>query len=549
MTPAVSQSPPEQPAVDRMKILLVDDTPENLVSLEAALEGLGQDLILARSGMEALRFLLEHDFAAILLDVKMPDMDGFQTAELIRSRKRSRHTPILFLTGYKNDEHLFRGYDLGAVDFLFKPIVPEILRSKVEVFVELSRNTALLRRQAEVLGKAEQKFRSLLEGAPDAMIISAEGGLISLVNSQVETVFGFRREELIGQNVRLLVPEWSCQPSSPDGRGVMLPKSPVELWAVRKSGHRFPVEISLSPLQTEEGLLLTSAVRDITQRHRAAEAIRELNMTLEHRVAERTEELLHSNEALRQSNDDLNQFAYAASHDLQEPLRMVSLYSQMLHRRYGGKLDQDADEFIGYIVGGAKRMELLLKDLLTYSQAGSSSEGPAHPVNCADAMRRVVLNLQASLEQNGALVTWDSLPTVCAHEVRVIQLLQNLIGNAVKYRGAEPPRIHVGAERRDAEWVFAVADNGIGIAPEYAQEIFGIFRRLHGQDYPGTGIGLAICQRIVETYGGRIWVESSLGQGSRFLFTIPRSPDQPQPETGGAEAARALAPRVNGQPG
>ena len=157
---------PSNRAPDRVKILLVDDTPENLISLEAALEGLGQELVLANSGMEALRHLLEDDFAAILLDVKMPEMDGFQTAELIRSRKRSRHTPILFLTGYKSDEHLFRGYDLGAVDFLFKPIVPEILRSKVSVFVELSRNTALLRRQAEVLSKAEQKFRSLLEAAP-----------------------------------------------------------------------------------------------------------------------------------------------------------------------------------------------------------------------------------------------------------------------------------------------------------------------------------------------------------------------------------------------
>src|SRR5580704_15910317 len=187
---------PETPAQDRVKILLVDDTPDNLVSLEAALDGLGQDLVLARSGMEALRHLLDDDFAAILLDVKMPEMDGFQTAELIRSRKRSRHTPILFLTGYKSDEHLFRGYDLGAVDFLFKPVVPEILRSKVSVFVKLSQNTELLRRQAEALGKTEQKFRSLLEAAPDAMIISSEDGHINLANSEAERLFGFPRGEL-----------------------------------------------------------------------------------------------------------------------------------------------------------------------------------------------------------------------------------------------------------------------------------------------------------------------------------------------------------------
>jgi len=518
-----------------MKILLVDDNPENLISLEATLESLGQALVLARSGMEALRYLLEDDFAAILLDVKMPDMDGFQTAELIRARKRSRHTPILFLTGYKNDEHLFRGYDLGAVDFLFKPIVPEILRSKVGVFVELSRNTALLRRQAEVLGKAEQKFRSLLEAAPDAMIISAADGRIALVNSQVEFIFGFRRDELIGENMRILVPDWSCRA---DGSAVL--EGHMELRARRKSGHQFPIEISLSPLQTEEGLLVTAAIRDITQRRRAEDAIRELNLTLEQRVAERTQELLQSNEALRQSNDDLNQFAYAASHDLQEPLRMVSLYSQMLQRRYGSRLDADADEFISYIVGGAKRMEQLLRDLLTYSQTGSSSEGPMYPVDCAGAMQQVVLNLQASVEQNQASVTWDALPVVRAHEIRVVQLLQNLVSNAIKYRSDAPPNIHVSAERRDGVWQFSVRDNGIGIDPEYAQEVFRIFRRLHGQDYPGTGIGLAICQRIVERYGGRIWVESDLGRGSRFCFTFPAAAAELQTESSQPAAAQPI---------
>jgi PAS domain S-box-containing protein len=652
MTEAVGIASQGPYPVTREKILLVDDSAENLISIEAALEGLGQEVVTARSGKEALRHLLESDFALILLDVKMPEMDGFQTAELIRARKRSRHTPILFLTGYKNEEHLFRGYDLGAVDFLFKPIVPEILRSKVGVFVELSRNTALLERQASVLGKAEQKFRSLLEAAPDAMIISSEDGRINLVNSQAEAMFGFEREALIGRSILSLVPEWT-------GGSIAAPGSSTasvhrELWGRSKNQVEFPIEISVSPLQTDDGLLLISALRDVTERRKAdralleseakfrllvenvvdyaifmldpdgyivswnagaerihgyrteeiigghlsrfypleddqrdsaqlgrveaalkaaaaegrfeAEAwrmrkdgsrfwasvvltalrdqdgrllgfvkvtrditdrkkadeeIHELNASLERRVAERTEELVASNEALLQSNEDLNQFAYAASHDLQEPLRMVALFSQMLHSAYAGRLDPEADQYISYVVNGAQRMEQLLKDLLEYSQVGSKSEGPAQPLDCGKIMEKVLLNLQVSIEQNGASVTWSDLPTVPAHEVRMVQLLQNLVGNAIKYRGKEPPRIHVSAHRRHTGWMFSVQDNGIGIGPEYAQQIFGVFKRLHGHNYPGTGIGLAICQRIVERYGGRIWVESTEGEGSTFCFTLP----------------------------
>jgi len=287
---------------------MVDDTPENLVSLEAALYGLGEELVTAQSGKEALRHLLNNDFAAILLDVRMPEMDGFETAELIRSRPRSRQTPIIFLTGYKNEEHLFRGYDLGAVDFLFKPIVPEVLRSKVSVFVELGRSSAKLKeqtdalqKQTEVLRKAEQKFRILLEVAPDAMVMCRQDGEIVMVNTQTELLFRSGRDKLISRNIRSLIPDWKFQePAEWDAIGkpaIIQSKDPgSDLHALRDDGSTFPVEIGFSPLQTEDGIVITSTIRDISERKKTEEQIRQLNVTLEQRVLERTEALMKSND-------------------------------------------------------------------------------------------------------------------------------------------------------------------------------------------------------------------------------------------------------------
>jgi PAS domain S-box-containing protein len=343
--------------------------------------------------------------------------------------------------------------------------------------------------------KTEAKFRDLLEAVPDAMVIMNRQGLITLINSQTERLFGYSREELLGKPIEALVPAALRElHASHRDRYLDDPHrrpmgSGLKLSGQRKDGSEFPVEISLSPVDTEEGMLVTAAVRDLTEQRGMEE-----------------------------------QFADVASHDLQEPLRVVADCAQLLAKRYRGRLDQDADELIGSVVDGASRMDQLITDLLAYSRVGTRSN-PFGPIDCELVFIRVLRDLRLAIEQAGALVTHDTLPTVLGDEVQLGQLFQNLLGNAIKFRGAQAPRVHVGAERRVEGWTFAVRDNGIGIAPEHAARIFLIFQRLHAAaEYPGTGIGLAISKKIVERHDGRIWVESCPGEGTTFCFTIPAAP-------------------------
>ena len=277
----------------------------------------------------------------------------------------------------------------------------------------------------------------------------------------------------------------------------------IELIALRRDSREFPIEIMLSPLESADGILVTAAIRDISRR-KAAEA------DLIEKIAE-----------LKNSNQELGEFAYIASHDLQEPLRMVSSYTQLLSQRYTGKLDSDADEFIAFAVDGALRMQRLIQDLLAYSRIGTK-QMDVTKVSSENALQIALSNLGSAIADSGARVTNDPLPAVQADEMQVVQLFQNLIGNAIKYRTDTTPEVHVSAlQKKRGKWQFSVSDNGLGIEPQYYDRIFGMFQRLHNRtEFSGTGIGLAICRKIVERNGGEISVTSKPGNGSTFRFTL-----------------------------
>jgi PAS domain S-box-containing protein len=360
--------------------------------------------------------------------------------------------------------------------------------------------------------ETEAKYRGLLEAAPDAMVVVNQGGEIVLLNLQTEKQFGYHRDELVGQKVKNIIPEGFAERLIADGTRSAAEAlaqqigTGIELYGRRKDGSDFPIEIMLSPLESAEGILVTAAIRDIGVRKAA-----------EKHLAEMVREL-------KRSNDELGQFAYVASHDLQEPLRMVASYTQLLAKRYKGRLDSDADEFIAYAVDGSNRMQGLIQDLLAYSRAGAAGKA-LHEISSENALKEALTNLRATIQESGAVVTHDTLPAITTDDTQLAQLFQNLVGNAIKYRSAEIPRVHVSATKNGGnEWVFSVRDNGLGIDPQYFERIFILFQRLHGRkDFKGTGIGLAICKKILERLGGRIWVESQPKKGSTFYFALPES--------------------------
>jgi PAS domain S-box-containing protein len=374
----------------------------------------------------------------------------------------------------------------------------------------ISRDLAARRKSEQEVRESEERFRVLIDGVRDyAIVMLDREGRVATWNVGAENINGYHSAEVIGQSFAAFYSPEDIQHGKPEEALIAASTSgrhEEDGWQMRKDGSRFWNNAVLTALRDPAGSLLGFSMvsRDISEQKRHLDA-------MERKTAE-----------LKRSNDELEQFAYVASHDLQEPLRMVASYTQLLAKRYAGRLDADAHEFIGFAVDGANRMQRLIQDLLAYSRVGSQGKELC-PTSSEDALTRALVNLQPAIEKSGALVTHDPLPTVLGDDLQVTQLFQNLVGNAVKYHGLHAPKIHIGSGKNgNREWTFAISDNGIGIPSEHFDRIFVMFQRLHGRDeFGGTGIGLTVCKKIVERHGGRMWVESKPGHGSTFRFTMP----------------------------
>ena len=417
-------------------ILVVDDTAENLRLLSTMLTQSGYTPRCVINGKMALRACNSNPPDLILLDIMMPEMNGYEVCQHLKLEAKTREIPVIFISAKDEVFDKVNAFAVGGVDYISKPFQFE-----------------------EVLARIESH--------------------LSLRNLQ---------KQLKEQNV-LLQEEITS---------------------------RLAVEKTLQ----EKNLILQ---QEISTRRAVEKALQEQNLVLQQEISNRQRAesaLLKSNQELARSNAELEQFAYVASHDLQAPLATIASYAQLLEKRYKDQLDSKASKFIDNIVHGCTRMQTLIDDLLEYSRVGRSRK-PFQLTDCNHAVEQALANLQGAIRQTQAVVTYSELPAVMGDISQLVQLFQNLVGNSIKYRHDAPPVVHITACKQEKDWLFSVSDNGIGIATQHQARIFQIFQRLHTQkEYSGTGIGLAICQKIVERHGGSIWVESKPGQGSTFYFTV-----------------------------
>ncbi len=488
-----------------MRILLVEGTPNILLSMSLGLKERGLDVETAGSLAEASRSLSANQFDAILLDLSLPDSYGLETFHQVRSSVPD--TPIVVFTGLSEEDLALAAVEEGAQGHVIKDAVSdEAVHRRLEYAIEKAQVERALQR-------SEKRLRIILENSYDAFISCDSNWQITDWNRQAETTFGWSKKEALGRPLSSVVPRHlrrqyarRVEQFFEKGDGNIL-RANYEFQAINQSGKEFPIEFVVFKIKEEIDYRYCAFIRDISQR-------KKLSHELERIVAERTERLT-------QSNEELRQFAKIASHDLQEPLRAVQGFANLLAENLQGKVDSDSDDFIRYILDGTQRMQDLIQAVLTHSSI-VSDDSSVYETDCSSVIEDVLKNLSATIKDTGATFEIDNLPLVAMERSHLIQLFQNLISNALKYRSERTPQIYITADRSGDMWLFSVRDNGIGIDPRYSDKIFDMFARLHGQtEYSGTGMGLAICKRIVTSHGGTISVESEPGQGSIFLFTLP----------------------------
>jgi PAS domain S-box-containing protein len=502
-----------------LRVLILEDNPRDAKLTASVLEGGGVRVQFeVTDSPEFFRESLERaEYDVILADFNLRNWTAFDALDILK--RSGKDIPLLVVTGSLGDEAAVECIKQGAADFVLKDR-PARLPMAIYRALENKKLCEERKRTEEALRASEIQFRRLFEAARDGiLILDADTGEIKDVNPFLSDLLDFSRADLLGKKL------WEIGPL----QDALLSKTSFEdlqskgyvryehLPLESRNGKRIEVEFVSNVYSVNQLKVIQCNIRDITERKRAEEALEK-----------RTRELTYSQEALEQkaqeltrSNIELQQFAYVASHDLQEPLRTMASFAQLLQKRYQGKLDANADDFIHFIVDGATRMQGLIQDLLAYSRVGSRGKDFV-PTDCTTVFDRAVANLQTAVTESGAVVTHDPLPTVPCDGAQLIQVFQNLVGNSIKFHDSQVPRVHVAAEQRPSEWVFSVKDNGIGIDPQYAHRIFEVFQRLHNRaEYPGSGIGLAIAKKVVERHGGRIWVESQPHQGASFFFTLP----------------------------
>jgi PAS domain S-box-containing protein len=558
-----------------VEILLVDDRPENLLALEAILEPLGQRLVRAPSGEAALRCLLERDFAVILLDVQMPEMNGFETARMIKARERTRFIPIIFLTAIsKEEEYVFEGYSVGAVDYMFKPFQPAVLRSKVQVFVELYRQQRRIaeqeqqlrdveRRELEMrhmheLLQSEARFRDIVGTAMDAIVIFDQSGTIRLINAAAERVFATTSKDTIGQSIDRFFPdgmssdriaelcEGHAQAFGAAAAGPTRAAGTEPLVAQRASGDSFPIEASVSCLGGPGGPTYTLIVRDVSERMAHERALKQQAVSL----AESAGELKQLNEELHRRQLDLeramtarSRFYASMSHELRTPINAVLGYSTLLLERIYGPLNDKQVEGIERTQKAARHLLELVNDVLDLSKIEAGKiDLRLQPVEFPGLIEDLFVTVRPLADEHGSTLTLtqtlDRPTSIISDPRRLRQILLNLLSNAIKFGRGKP--IEVAVERTAAGGMtIGVADQGDGISTEDQERIFHEFVQLgKTQLQDGTGLGLPISRRLAELLHGSLTVESTLGVGSTFYLRLPYSAEPHVPARVLKEEAR-----------